>query len=94
MNRDIWLPSAENVKEIHVELTALFAAEDDPISPAGIKDEGLLESAIQRPNTGIGNISKYVSRYDKLAALTHSLIKNHAFHNGNKRIGIFTLLVA
>ena len=41
-----------------------------------------------RPQTGLGTIDKYPTIEQKAAALLHSLIKNHAFHNGNKRTAL------
>jgi death-on-curing family protein len=94
MTHQIWLPSADNVEEIHHQLVELFAEEEDPISPAGIRDGGLLESACNRPFTGIGTHEKYKRPDQKLAALFHSLTKNHPFHNGNKRTAVVALITA
>lgn len=90
----MWIPAKSDVIEVHDHLTRLFEREEDPISPPGIKDEGLLESACSRPHTGIGEHDKYQTIELKLAALFHSLTKNHAFHNGNKRTALGTLLAA
>lgn len=88
----IWLPDAEAVKRIHLELVDVFKDGEDPISPPGVKNEALLISACDRPNTGIGNTDKYKTVYKKAGALFHSLVKNHPFHNGNKRTGLVALL--
>ena len=88
----MWLPNADAVEEIHFELAKLFEAENDPISPVGVKSRQMLESACERPNTGIGGIDKYETLETKLAALFHSLTKNHPFHNGNKRTAIVSIL--
>ncbi|MFC4159290.1 type II toxin-antitoxin system death-on-curing family toxin [Chitinimonas lacunae] len=90
----IWLPSAGEVEKIHYEIAKSFELENDPISPVGVKFPSMLESACQRPNTSLGECYKYKSLEHKLAALFHSLTKNHAFHNGNKRTAIVTLLTA
>lgn len=87
-----WLPEHDDVMEIHFGLAELFKDEDDPISPPGARDENLVHSACARPRTGIGEHDKYESDYQKLAALFHSLTQNHAFHNGNKRTALVTLL--
>lgn len=87
-----WIPNVENVTQIHNHLVSLFEHEEDPISPSGIKSQNMLESACTRPLTSIGKIEKYPSLNYKAAALFHSLTKNHAFHNGNKRTAIVTLL--
>lgn len=52
---------------------------------AGVKDHGLLESAVHRPRQSVFEEDAYPTLFDKAAALLESLIKNHCFHNGNKR---------
>ena len=87
-----WTPEAGDVIAIHADLTQLFAAEADPISPPGVRDAGLLSSACARPFTSIGDKEKYPSLVLKCACLTQSLAKNHPFHNGNKRTALASLL--
>ncbi|BBC24584.1 death-on-curing family protein [Pseudanabaena sp. ABRG5-3] len=53
----------------------------------GIRDLGLLESAIAQPMMTFGGIDLYVSIVDKAVALGFSLIMNHPFVDGNKRTG-------
>ena len=90
----MWIPEKLDVIDVHSHLTRLFEREEDPISPSGVKSEAMLESACSRPHTGIGNHDKYPTTELKLAALFHSLTKNHPFHNGNKRTALATLLTA
>ncbi|QYF86340.1 type II toxin-antitoxin system death-on-curing family toxin [Brevundimonas sp. PAMC22021] len=90
----MWFPNVEDVRRIHFELVDVFEKSEDPISPPGVKSEGLLESACQRPHTGIGGVDKYKTLTEKTAALFHSLIKNHAFHNGNKRTALVAMLTS
>lgn len=90
----MWLPNAQSVEDIHFTLARIFESENDPISPAGVKSKEMLESACERPNTGIGNSYKYETIDAKLAALFHSLTKNHPFHNGNKRTAVVSILTA
>lgn len=52
---------------------------------AGVKDQGLLESAVHRPQQSVFGEDAYPTLFDKAAALLESLVKNHCFHNGNKR---------
>lgn len=52
---------------------------------AGVKDHGLLESAVHRPQQSLFGKDAYPTLFDKAAALVESLVKNHCFHNGNKR---------
>ena len=58
----------------------------------GLRDLGLLESAIARPFHTFGSEDLYASPYEKAAALGESLIINHPFIDGNKRIGILAVL--
>ncbi|WP_083340430.1 type II toxin-antitoxin system death-on-curing family toxin [Chromobacterium vaccinii] len=88
----MWVPTVKNIEEIYFELVDMFEKEDDPISPFGVKSHDLLESACQRPYAGLGGVEKYDTVYLKVAALFHSLTKNHAFHNGNKRTALVSML--
>ncbi len=51
----------------------------------GIRDLGLIESAVERPKATFDDIDLYPDIFIKAAALMHSLLKNHAFVDGNKR---------
>ena len=53
----------------------------------GLRDSGLLESAIARPFQTFGGEDLYPSVFEKAAALGESLIINHPFIDGNKRTG-------
>jgi death on curing protein len=57
----------------------------------GLRDEGLLESAIHAPQGSFGGIEFYPNVYEKAAALGYSLTKNHAFVDGNKRVGFASM---
>ncbi|WP_433945074.1 type II toxin-antitoxin system death-on-curing family toxin [Paenibacillus sp. SN-8-1] len=52
---------------------------------AGVKDYSLLASAVHRPQQSLFGEDAYPSLFDKGAALLEFLVKNHCFHNGNKR---------
>jgi death-on-curing protein len=54
----------------------------------GVRDLGLLESAVARPQTTFGGTDLYPDLISKAAALLESLIRNHPFLDGNKRTGI------
>lgn len=60
---------------------------------SGLRDEGLLESALYAPFQGFGGVEQYPSVYQKAARLAYGLIQNHAFVDGNKRIGTHAMLV-
>ena len=76
------------VVEIHELLTERFANTVDPISPPGPRDMALLESAAARPYQSAGGKVAFETPFDKAAALFHSIINNHPFHNGNKRTAL------
>jgi death-on-curing protein len=50
-----------------------------------VRDHGLLDSAVNRPQQSVMGKDAYPSLFDKAAALLESLARNHCFHNGNKR---------
>ena len=59
----------------------------------GLRDEGLLDSALNAPFQGFGSTSAYPSLQQKAARLCYGLVKNHPFVDGNKRIGAHAMLV-
>jgi len=54
----------------------------------GVRDLGLLESAVSRPQAVFEGVELYPDVLQKAAALLESLINNHPFVDGNKRTGI------
>ena len=52
-----------------------------------VRDFGLIASAAARPGSGFGEFEAYVGVHLKAAALLHSLVRNHALVDGNKRLG-------
>lgn len=59
----------------------------------GVRDEALLESAVGAPFQSFGDQDIYPSIQQKAARLCFGLVKNHAFLDGNKRIGAHAMLV-
>ncbi|MBQ6864243.1 MAG: type II toxin-antitoxin system death-on-curing family toxin [Clostridia bacterium] len=59
----------------------------------GVRDYNLLESAVFSASNGFEGYEVYPSVEEKAARLTFALIKNHAFIDGNKRIGVFVMLM-
>lgn len=59
----------------------------------GIRDEGLLDSALNAPFQSFGDTDAFPSLQQKAARLGYGLISNHAFLDGNKRIGAHVMLV-
>lgn len=58
----------------------------------GVRDEALLESAIENVYATFDGIEFYPTKEEKAARLGYSLISNHAFVDGNKRIGMYIML--
>lgn len=86
-----FLEEAEVVR-IHYALVDMFSTGEDPIIPPGPRDNNLVASACSRPQTALGRTEKYTSVFSKAAALFHSLVMNHPFHNGNKRTALVATL--
>ena len=59
----------------------------------GIRDEGLLESALAAPYQEFAGISNYPTIEEKAARLGFGIIKNHPFIDGNKRTGAHIMLL-
>jgi death-on-curing protein len=59
----------------------------------GVKNEGLLRSALAQPESGFGEEYFHKTIYEMAAAYLFHLAKNHAFHDGNKRIAAVTAAV-
>ena len=58
----------------------------------GVRDEGLLESALEAAFSSFGDKEFYPTKEEKGARLGYNLISNHAFVDGNKRIGMYVML--
>lgn len=86
--------SLDEVRQVHEALEMEFRDGPDPVQPPGVRDEGLLDSAVHRAATSLGSECKYPTAEMVAAALLHSLIHNHPFHNGNKRAALVTMLVS
>ena len=59
----------------------------------GIRDTSLLESALNAPFQTFGDEELFPSIKEKASRLCYGLIKNHPFIDGNKRIGVYAMLV-
>ena len=58
----------------------------------GVRDDALLDSALESAFAGFGDREFYPSKEEKGARLGFALISNHAFVDGNKRIGIYVMM--
>ncbi|MCL2815903.1 MAG: Fic family protein [Oscillospiraceae bacterium] len=59
----------------------------------GIRDEALLDSALAAPFQTFDSVELYPSTAAKIARMAYSLVCNHPFIDGNKRIGTYVMLV-
>ncbi len=57
---------------------------------SGVRDEGMLSSAIERPHASYDGVDLYETSFEKAAAILESIIKNHPFVDGNKRTGFIS----
>ena len=78
--------SKEKVKLLHQLLAEATGGS------IGIRDEGLLDSALESAFSGFGEQEFYPTKEEKDARLGYALISNHAFVDGNKRIGTYIML--
>ena len=58
----------------------------------GLRDEALLESALETIYSTFDGVELYPTKEEKAAKLGYSLISNHAFVDGNKRIGMYIMI--
>ncbi len=74
-------------KEIdYLELADILQLGREIIADFRVRDLGLLESALARPKTTVFGDDAYPSFYQKVATLLHSIARNHALIDGNKRL--------
>lgn len=77
----------EQVLSIHSSLIEATGGTD------GLRDNGLLESALESPFQTFDGNDLYPALIQKAARLGYALVANHPFIDGNKRIGVHTMLV-
>ena len=78
--------SQKQILALHSALIKEFGGSD------GVRDEGLLESALAAPFQTFGGEPVYPSLQAKAAQLGFGLVCNHPFVDGNKRIGMYVML--
>jgi len=79
--------SVEIVREIHREVLAAFGGLD------GVRDSGLLESAVAAPQASFGGESPFLDVVEVAAAYLFYLCRNHPFLDGNKRTAMTAAIV-
>ena len=74
-------------KEIdYLELADILKLGREIIADFRVREIGLLESAVARPKTSVFGEDAYLTFAEKTAALLHSIARNHALSDGNKRL--------
>ena len=85
-----WI-DAEDFEFICFNLTKELMESYEPIPPYSTRDNSLLESSLASPRQAFELTN--ASLTEQASILFYSLIKNHPFKNGNKRIAVITLLI-
>jgi death-on-curing protein len=74
---------------IYLTLAELLHVADRTLAgDVGVRDHGLLQSALARPQATVFGSDAYPKLEEKAAALLHSLANNHALVDGNKRLAL------
>ena len=79
--------TTQQVLKIHARTIALFSGD------VGVRDLGLVESAVAQPRASFGGTELYPTLADKAAALAFSMLLNHPFSDGNKRTGYGAMMM-
>ena len=87
MKKDLLHPTVEAVKAIHQEVLQAHGGS------AGIRDEGLLDSAVAAPQATMMGKPMFREPVEVAAAYLFYLCRNHPFIDGNKRTALATCLV-
>lgn len=80
------LLTVDEIISLHTKLISKTGGSD------GLRDRGLLESAVYSAMGGFGDEEAYPTIEEKVARLMYALVNNHAFVDGNKRIGVLVML--
>jgi death-on-curing protein len=78
--------SSEKIKLLHQLMAEATGGS------VGVRDEGLLDSAVEGAFATFDGVELYPSKEEKAAKLGYSLVSNHAFVDGNKRIGVYVMI--
>ncbi len=79
--------SKEQILKLHASLIEATGGS------GGVRDEGMLDLALNNPFQSFGGMELYPSIQAKAARLCFGLVKNHAMLDGNKRLGAHVMLV-
>lgn len=79
--------TVDEIIELHEKLVTVTGGSLE------LRDRGLLESAVYGASASFDDVEIYPTVEEKAARLAYSIISNHAFVDGNKRIGVFVMLM-
>lgn len=79
--------SLEQILQFHTKIIKSTGGSD------GVRDLGLIESALKKAEATFDGQELYEGNIKKISVTTFALIKNHGFIDGNKRIGVATMLL-
>ncbi|MDQ0170519.1 type II toxin-antitoxin system death-on-curing family toxin [Paenibacillus tundrae] len=79
--------SLEQILQFHTKIIKATGGSD------GVRDLGLIESALKKAEATFDGQELYEGNKKKISVTTFALIKNHGFIDGNKRIGVATMLL-
>ena len=77
--------SVHEVLRAHFSIAEYFTEQGQGIGGIGVKDVGMLISALARQNAGYGAVQKWQTVHQKAATLLYGLVMNHPFYDANKR---------
>jgi death on curing protein len=82
----MYFPTEKTVLDIHAGILEVSGG------LKGLKNPGLLESAIRKAVVTVGGEDAYPTLFSKAAAIGVSITQNHVFNDANKRTGLLTML--
>jgi death on curing protein len=77
----------------YLTASEVMLVNEQEVGPELLADFGLLEAAVLRPQQSVFGSDAYPDMHTKAAAMMHSLIRNHAFIDGNKRTGVLATIL-
>ena len=85
--------SYEDVLDVHFCIADFFKRDGYGMGGVGIKDLNTFVSTVERQFAGFDGHDVYETDYEKIATLMYGIIKNHPFHDGNKRSAFLCALL-
>lgn len=77
----------EQVRQLHLNAIRQYGGSE------GLRDSGMLQSALAMPQTGFGGQYLHEGLFEMAAAYLYHLVQNHPFVDGNKRVGLSAAIV-